>query len=98
MKLSVFLSLAFLYGSAVADNLGERMRNARSRQQAHQERFKRMHNVETTPVVHEPGVIKRQDGSPITFSNPAAQKFFVNGSTIPDGMCLCFDSDRRLTN
>lgn len=89
MKLSVALSLAFLCGSAVADNLGERMRNARSRQQAHQERFKQMHNVEMTPVVHdsEPGVIKRQDGSPITFSNPAAQKFFVNGTTIPDGMC-----------
>lgn len=79
------LSLAFLSGFAAAEDMAARMRNARTRQQAHQERFRRMHNVDTTSVVQEPGLIKRQDGSPITFSNPAAEKFFVNGSTLPDG-------------
>lgn len=29
---------------------------------------------------------KRQE-STITFSNPAAEKFFVDGTTIPDGIC-----------
>ena len=85
---SAVLSLALLAEIAAADKMLERMLSARTRQQAHQEKFKRMHNVDTTSVVQEPGLIKRQDGSPITFSNPAAQKFFVNGSTIPDGKRL----------
>ena len=31
------------------------------------------------------GVYKRQDGSSISFANPAAEQFFVDGTTIPDG-------------
>ena len=31
------------------------------------------------------GVYKRQDGSPISFANPAAEQFFVDGTKIPDG-------------
>lgn len=32
------------------------------------------------------GGYKRQDGSSISFANPAANEFFVDGTKIPDGM------------
>lgn len=40
------------------------------------------------PTEPSPTTVKRQ--APITFSNPAAEQFFVDGTTIPDGAIASF--------
>ena len=44
------------------------------------------------------GTFKRQDGSAISFANPRAEQFFVDGTSIPDGrglsiLCLSDKTD-----
>ncbi|KAI0031701.1 alpha/beta-hydrolase [Vararia minispora EC-137] len=71
------LSLAAL-ASIVSGNLSDVI-------QAQHERtgeVLQLHDAATGVVSR--GVYKRQDGSTISFANPAAEDFFVDGTTIPD--------------
>lgn len=44
------------------------------------------------------GVYKRQDGSSISFANPAAEQFFVDGTSIPDGAFDDWTASQSLTS
>ncbi|TFY66307.1 hypothetical protein EVG20_g4784 [Dentipellis fragilis] len=67
------------------------MRDAMRKQRARHEQFAQKHAVSAPPVAadtssgDDDGLLKRQDGSLIHFSNPKANEFFVDGKTIPLG-------------
>ncbi|KAI0262574.1 alpha/beta-hydrolase [Gloeopeniophorella convolvens] len=48
------------------------------------EHFRQLHQISAPASLPDSGTVKRQDGSVISFANPAAQKFFVDGTKIPD--------------
>ncbi|KAI0061166.1 alpha/beta-hydrolase [Artomyces pyxidatus] len=64
------------------------MRESLDIQREMQEQFRQAHEMHASPIPTGPlpdtGTVKRQDGSIISFANPAAQKFFVDGTRIPD--------------
>ncbi|KAA1465940.1 alpha/beta-hydrolase [Dentipellis sp. KUC8613] len=65
------------------------MRDAMRKQRARHEQFAQTHAVSAPPAAadtsssDDDGLLKRQDGSLIHFSNPKANEFFVDGKTIP---------------
>jgi carboxypeptidase D len=65
--------------TAVNGNLFDAMRR-------HQARVEKVQQRQQSNEVSR-GVVKREDGPTISFANPAAEKFFVDGTKIPDGAC-----------
>lgn len=71
------LLLSILTESVIAS-----LHDAMKHQRAHLERINRVNVNLAGPTS---GMANRQDGSTISFANPAAEQFFVDGTTIPDG-------------
>ena len=74
--LSALLALPLFLAGGLGQDVG--MENARSIQR---EQFARFQNL-----LAPPSPTATAKGSTVTFKNPAAQKFFVDGTKIPDGI------------
>ncbi|KAI0053271.1 alpha/beta-hydrolase [Auriscalpium vulgare] len=80
--LTFAVSAAWLLPSVTAD-----MRESLDLQREMFEDFQQRHQVFAPPIQDDfpdAGTVKRQDGSVISFANPASQEFFVDGTKIPD--------------
>lgn len=80
---SIFLALISLLNGALA--IGGAMQGLEDAMDIQREQIDRLRDfLGPVPVPTSSTATKRQ--SPITFSNPAAEQFFVDGTTIPDGV------------
>ena len=76
LLVSVLISL---YGNVAYADMTESLLMQREMHR----RFQQRHSVSESHS--DSSALKRRDGSTITFANPAADKFFVDGTAIPDG-------------
>jgi len=79
LALSALCSLFPLRGFALGGAM-QGMEDAMQIQREQLERFREFLGPQMSA-----GVEKRQSSPTITFSNPAAEQFFVDGTSIPDG-------------
>jgi hypothetical protein len=86
MKLlrSLVLSFPFLGFPAVLGHSGSIQEGMEESMNNQREALARMRADFLGPSPSEP-VKRQQSSSTITFSNPAAEQFFVDGTTIPEG-------------
>lgn len=79
-SLVLLLSATFPFSLGLGGALHGGMEDAMAIQREQLERMR-----DFLGPIPEPAVSKRQQASTVTFSNPAAEQFFVDGTTIPDG-------------
>lgn len=81
MQLLQVLSLAVLASVASARGDSSRLDRVMDKQHEQMERVKAAYASANSQNVHS----KRQDNGTLPFSNPAAEPFYVDGTSIPEG-------------